>query len=149
MYYYVMKSNDIRRNLATEQYLMNEIKFDEPLLLFYIEGPCIIVGGNQNTLEEINKSMLMSTELLSPVGSPVVALFTKTWATYASALWWIVTVKSLVTLSHLFNQLLTHFMIWVPKLQKSVAEMIFWLMARSSQETPCTPKAERPSHTEL
>lgn len=55
MYYYVMKSNDIRRNLATEQYLMNEIKFDEPLLLFYIEGPCIIVGGNQNTLEEINK----------------------------------------------------------------------------------------------
>ncbi|ORN00833.1 Lipoate-protein ligase LplJ [Lentilactobacillus parabuchneri] len=50
-----MKSNDIRRNLATEQYLMNEIKFDEPLLLFYIEGPCIIVGRNQNTLEEINK----------------------------------------------------------------------------------------------
>ncbi|MBW0223780.1 lipoate--protein ligase [Lentilactobacillus parabuchneri] len=55
MDYYVMKSNDIRRNLATEQYLMNEIKFDEPLLLFYIEGPCIIVGRNQNTLEEINK----------------------------------------------------------------------------------------------
>lgn len=55
MYYYVMKSNDIRRNLATEQYLMNEINFDEPLLLFYIEGPCIIVGRNQNTLEEINK----------------------------------------------------------------------------------------------
>ncbi|MBV0930338.1 lipoate--protein ligase [Lentilactobacillus sp. IMAU92037] len=55
MYYYVMKSNDIRRNLATEQYLMNEIEFDEPLLLFYIEGPCIIVGRNQNTLEEINK----------------------------------------------------------------------------------------------
>jgi lipoate-protein ligase A len=50
-----MKSNDIRRNLATEQYLMNEINFDEPLLLFYIEGPCIIVGRNQNTLEEINK----------------------------------------------------------------------------------------------
>ena len=55
MYYYVMKSNDIRRNLATEQYLMNELKFDEPLLLFYIEGPCIIVGRNKNTLEEINK----------------------------------------------------------------------------------------------
>ncbi|KRM41883.1 lipoyltransferase and lipoate-protein ligase [Lentilactobacillus parafarraginis DSM 18390 = JCM 14109] len=34
---------------------MNEINFDEPLLLFYIEGPCIIVGRNQNTLEEINK----------------------------------------------------------------------------------------------
>ncbi len=55
MYYYIMKSDDIRRNLATEQYLMNEIEFDEPLLLFYIEGPCIIVGRNQNALEEINK----------------------------------------------------------------------------------------------
>ncbi|WP_283679402.1 lipoate--protein ligase [Lentilactobacillus sp. Marseille-Q4993] len=55
MYYHVMKSNDIRKNLATETYLMNEKNFDEPLLLFYIEGPCIIVGRNQNTLEEINK----------------------------------------------------------------------------------------------
>lgn len=55
MYYVSMKSNDIRRNLATETYLMNEKNFDEPLLLFYIEGPCIIVGRNQNTLEEINK----------------------------------------------------------------------------------------------
>lgn len=73
-----MKSNDIRRNLATEQYLMNEIKFDEPLLLFYIEGPCIIVGRNQNTLEEINKkNMSMNTVSLLPVVSPAVALSTK------------------------------------------------------------------------
>ncbi|AQW21294.1 lipoate--protein ligase [Lentilactobacillus curieae] len=55
MYFHIMKSDDIRLNLATETYLMNEKKFDEPLLLFYIEGPCIIVGRNQNTLEEINK----------------------------------------------------------------------------------------------
>lgn len=55
MYYVVMKSNDIRRNLATEQYLMNQKDFDEPLLLFYIERPCIIVGRNQNTYEEINQ----------------------------------------------------------------------------------------------
>lgn len=55
MYYVSMKSNDIRKNLATETYLMNEKNFDEPLLLFYIEGPCIIVGRNQNTLEEINQ----------------------------------------------------------------------------------------------
>lgn len=55
MYYVVMKSNDIRRNLATEQYLMNQKNFDEPLLLFYIEKPCIIVGRNQNTYEEINQ----------------------------------------------------------------------------------------------
>ncbi|MBU7538545.1 lipoate--protein ligase [Levilactobacillus brevis] len=55
MYWYAMKSHDIRHNLATEQYLMNNKKFDEPLVLFYYEGPCIIVGRNQNTLEEINQ----------------------------------------------------------------------------------------------
>ncbi|MFD1471279.1 lipoate--protein ligase [Companilactobacillus mishanensis] len=54
MYYVLMKDRDIRDNLATEQYLMNNVEFDEPLVLFYIEGPCIIVGRNQNTLEEIN-----------------------------------------------------------------------------------------------
>ncbi|KRM99272.1 lipoate--protein ligase [Loigolactobacillus rennini] len=55
MYYIAMKSRDIRQNLATEQYLMNEKEFDAPLLLFYIEGPSIIVGRNQNTLEEVNQ----------------------------------------------------------------------------------------------
>ncbi|MCD2256596.1 lipoate--protein ligase [Agrilactobacillus fermenti] len=55
MRYVIMKSNDIRENLATETYLMNNKNFDEPLLLFYIEGPCIIVGRNQNTFEEINQ----------------------------------------------------------------------------------------------
>lgn len=55
MYWYAMKSHGIRHNLATEQYLMNNKKFDEPLVLFYYEGPCIIVGRNQNTLEEINQ----------------------------------------------------------------------------------------------
>ncbi|MGR3741797.1 lipoate--protein ligase [Companilactobacillus sp. DQM5] len=54
MKYVVMKSRDIRENLATEQFLMNNKDFNEPLVLFYIEGPCIIVGRNQNTLEEIN-----------------------------------------------------------------------------------------------
>lgn len=56
MYYISMKSHDIGRNLATEQYLMNNREFDEPLLLFYYEKPCIIVGRNQNTLEEINQN---------------------------------------------------------------------------------------------
>ena len=54
MYYVIMKHDDIGMNLATEQYLMNEKSFDEPLLLFYIEKPCIIVGRNQNTFEEVN-----------------------------------------------------------------------------------------------
>ncbi|WP_125768133.1 lipoate--protein ligase [Companilactobacillus furfuricola] len=54
MYFYRMRSTDIRDNLATEQYLMNNVEFDEPLVLFYIQKPCIIVGRHQNTLEEIN-----------------------------------------------------------------------------------------------
>ena len=54
MYYVSMKDHEIGRNLATEQYLMNNVEFDEPLVLFYYEEPCIIVGRNQNTLEEIN-----------------------------------------------------------------------------------------------
>ncbi|AKP66580.1 lipoate--protein ligase [Companilactobacillus ginsenosidimutans] len=54
MYFYRMRSTDIRDNLATEQYLMNNVEFDVPLVLFYIQKPCIIVGRHQNTLEEIN-----------------------------------------------------------------------------------------------
>lgn len=55
MRYVSMTSHNIGMNLATEQYLMNDKDFeDEPLVLFYYEEPCIIVGRNQNTLEEIN-----------------------------------------------------------------------------------------------
>lgn len=53
MYYYAMPSHDIRVNLATEQYLL-EKDFSEPLVLFYIQEPCIIIGRNQNALAEIN-----------------------------------------------------------------------------------------------
>ncbi|MFD1548955.1 lipoate--protein ligase [Levilactobacillus fuyuanensis] len=63
MYWYAMKSHDIRHNLATEQYLMNNKKFDEPLVLFYYEGPCIIVGRNQNTLEEINQKYVEENDI--------------------------------------------------------------------------------------
>ena len=51
MQYVVMKTDDIRTNLATEQYLMNSDKIKPPFMLFYIEKPCIIVGRNQNTME--------------------------------------------------------------------------------------------------
>lgn len=54
MQYLAMQSHDIRRNLATEQYLMNSGQMTPPFMLFYIEDNCIIVGRNQNTLEEIN-----------------------------------------------------------------------------------------------
>ncbi len=58
MRYHVMESNDIRKNLATEEYLMNTVAVDEPLFLLYIQGPCIIIGRNQNAYEEINLNYL-------------------------------------------------------------------------------------------
>lgn len=54
MYYVIMPKHDIRENLATEQYLMNQKNFDEPLLLFYYEEPSVIIGRNQNAQEELN-----------------------------------------------------------------------------------------------
>lgn len=49
------ENNDPRVNLAIEIYLLQEMKVDEPILLFYINEPSIIIGRNQNTIEEINK----------------------------------------------------------------------------------------------
>lgn len=46
--------NDPRINLAIEEYLLRNLKIDEDILLFYINEPSIIIGRNQNTLEEIN-----------------------------------------------------------------------------------------------
>lgn len=55
MQYLAMRSYDIRQNLATEQYLMNNNQIKLPMVLFYIEKPCVIVGRNQNTIEEIDQ----------------------------------------------------------------------------------------------
>ena len=49
------ENNDPRINLAIETYLLKEKPLDEPILLFYINEPSIIIGRNQNTIEEINK----------------------------------------------------------------------------------------------
>jgi len=46
--------NDPRINLALEEYVLRNIDSDETFLLFYINEPSIIIGRNQNTLEEIN-----------------------------------------------------------------------------------------------
>ena len=49
------KERDPRVNLAIETYLLQNMPLDEPILLFYINEPSIIIGRNQNTIEEINK----------------------------------------------------------------------------------------------
>jgi lipoate---protein ligase len=45
---------DPRINLAIEEHLLRNINLAEDILLFYINEPSIIIGRNQNTLEEIN-----------------------------------------------------------------------------------------------
>ncbi|MFM1655227.1 lipoate--protein ligase [Brevibacillus sp. B_LB10_24] len=45
---------DPRINLAIEEYCLKNLPDDEDYLLFYINEPSIIIGKNQNTMEEIN-----------------------------------------------------------------------------------------------
>ena len=64
MRYHIMESNDIRMNLATEEYLMDHADIDEPLLLLYIQNPCVIIGRNQNAYEEINLHYLRENDII-------------------------------------------------------------------------------------
>lgn len=45
---------DPRINLALEEFLLREVDSEEPLLLFYVNEPSVIIGRNQNTIEEID-----------------------------------------------------------------------------------------------
>ncbi len=45
---------DPRINLAIEEYALKNLDINETYLLFYINKPSIIIGKNQNTIEEIN-----------------------------------------------------------------------------------------------
>ena len=49
------ENNDPRTNIALETYLVENRLTDQPLLLFYINEPSIIIGRNQNTVEEVNQ----------------------------------------------------------------------------------------------
>lgn len=46
---------DASVNIALETYLVENRLVDEPILLFYINDPSIIIGRNQNTYEEVNQ----------------------------------------------------------------------------------------------
>nr|WP_311196082.1 hypothetical protein [Antarcticibacterium sp. 1MA-6-2] len=47
-------NNDPHINLALEEYALRNFDAKTNYLLFYINEPSIIIGRNQNTLEEIN-----------------------------------------------------------------------------------------------
>lgn len=54
MIYIENTNNDPRYNLAFEEYVFLNTDYDEPILLLWQNGPAVIVGKYQNTLEEVN-----------------------------------------------------------------------------------------------
>ncbi|WP_372920318.1 lipoate--protein ligase [Salegentibacter sp.] len=52
-----------RLNLALEEYALRNFSADTDYLLFYINEPSIIIGRNQNTLEEINQAYVEEKDI--------------------------------------------------------------------------------------
>ncbi|MEO8945930.1 MAG: lipoate--protein ligase [Gemmatimonadaceae bacterium] len=50
--------NDARVNLALEEHVLRNRLTTDDLLLFYINAPSIIIGRNQNTIEEVNPDVV-------------------------------------------------------------------------------------------
>ncbi len=49
---------DARLNLALEEHILRNRMDADDLLLFYVNAPAIIIGRNQNTIEEINADVV-------------------------------------------------------------------------------------------
>ncbi|RFU63555.1 lipoate--protein ligase [Peribacillus saganii] len=54
---------DPRINLAIEEYALRNLDINETYLLFYINEPSIIIGKNQNTIEEINTEYVEKNDI--------------------------------------------------------------------------------------
>lgn len=50
-------------NLAMEEYVLREIPTDDSYFLFYVNQPSIIIGKNQNTIEEINEPYIRENDI--------------------------------------------------------------------------------------
>lgn len=64
MRYFVSDKQDIRWNLATEEYLLNKKDITEPLILLYQQSPCVIIGRNQNVYEEVDLAYLKANAII-------------------------------------------------------------------------------------
>ncbi len=58
-------SHDPSLNLAAEEYVIRNIAPKDEILLFYINGPSIIIGRNQNTIRKSIQIMLKNIILSS------------------------------------------------------------------------------------
>lgn len=50
-------------NLALEEYVLRHFGEQDSFLLFYINGPSIIIGKNQNTIEEVNTEYVDANDI--------------------------------------------------------------------------------------
>ena len=57
------ETTDPRLNLAIEEHLLRNIHLVEPLLLFYINQPSVILGRNQNSVEEIDPDFVKANDI--------------------------------------------------------------------------------------
>ena len=63
MKYIVNNSNDPMYNLAFEEYCFKELSRDHDYVILWINGPAIIVGKNQNTIEEVNSDYVEANNI--------------------------------------------------------------------------------------
>lgn len=64
MIYLEPKSNDPRYNTAFEYYAFHEIANKDDVFILWINKPCIVVGKNQNTVEEVNQKYCNDNDIL-------------------------------------------------------------------------------------
>lgn len=57
-------NKDPKINLAIEEYLIRNVAPKEEILLFYINQPSIIIGRNQNTVQEINVDYVREHDII-------------------------------------------------------------------------------------
>jgi lipoate-protein ligase A len=57
------ETTDPRINLAIEEHLLRNVQLVEPLLLFYINAPSVILGRNQNSVEEIDPDFVRENHI--------------------------------------------------------------------------------------
>lgn len=63
MFFVDNTQTDPRLNLAIEEFILRNLRFDAPVLFFYLNEPSIIIGRNQNTLEEIDPDFVQANHI--------------------------------------------------------------------------------------
>ncbi len=63
MKYIINASNNPNYNLAFEEYCFKKLEFEDEIVFFWINSPAVIIGKNQNTLQEINEEYIKKNDI--------------------------------------------------------------------------------------